>query len=135
MWHPVHHHRHIHMCYHACYDWYVPNLYWHGYWSYARLHAYNQVVVYVRGLHPSTDILSVATSDLYVYTLYRDNILNKVYFTITDNTDNIVVKTEVHRRYNSIVVDENGIWILRDNGRKPMYFIYNGVNLYRYVED
>ena len=134
MRHPVHH-RHVHMHHHVCYNWVPYNLYWYGYWNYVRMYPYSDVVVYVRNSHPSTHVVAVTTDEDYVYTIYRDELLNETYFTITDKTDNVVVKTLINKKYCRIMLDENGIWLLRKNDRKPIYFIFQDGNLYRYEED
>jgi len=134
MHHPVHH-RHVHMHHHVCYDWAPYRLYWYGYWNYVRMYPYNDVVVYVRNSYPSTHVVAVTTDEDYVYTIYRDELLNETYFTITDKTDNVVVKTVINKKYCRIMLDENGIWLLRKNNRKPIYFIFQDGNLYRYEED
>jgi len=135
MHHPIHHHRPIRMHYHPCHDWVVYNMYWYGYWSYVRAYPFNDVVVYVNNKYPSTTVVAVSTDDTYVYTIYRDERTGITYFTITDQSDNILVKTQVNRKYCRIMTDENGVWLLRKNNRYSMYFMYQDGNLYQYEED
>lgn len=133
--HPIHHHRPIHMHHHVCYNWMVYDMYWYGYWAYARTYPFNDVVVYVNNKYPSTTVIAVNSDENYVYTIYRDEITNTTYFTITDQTDNLLVKTQVNRKYCRIMTDGNGVWLLRKNDRNPLYFIYQDGNLYQYEED
>ena len=135
MHHPIHHHRPIHMHHHVCYNWMVHDMYWYGYWRYVRTYPFNDVVVYVNSNYPSTTVIAVVSDENYVYTIYRDEISNTTYFTITDQTDNVLVKTQVNRKYCRIMTDDHGIWLLRKNDRNPMYFIYQDGNLYQYEED
>lgn len=134
MYHPVHH-RPICMRHHALYNWMVADLYWCGYWNYVRLYSYNDVVIHVQSAYPSTHVITIATDEEFVYTIYRDELVNETYFTITDNTDNVVVKTPIGRKYCRIILDEEGIWVMRKNDRKPIYFIYEEGKLYRYDTD
>jgi len=133
--HPVHHNHLIHMHHRICHDWYVPSLYWYGYWSYVHTYPYEQVVVYMRDSQPTVEVIAICSDDTYVYTLYRDNASNSTYFTISDESDNILVKTEVNRRYCRLMTDENGVWLLRKNDKHPTYFIYQNGTLYQYEED
>ena len=136
MHHPIHH-RPIYMHYHL-YDrdyWFVHNLYWHGYWNYVHTNPYNEVIVYVNNTRPGTETLAIVTDDNYIYTLYRDNYMNETYFTISDENDNVLVKTVVHKKYCKLITDGNGVWLLKKRDRDPIYFMYQDGNLYRYEED
>lgn len=135
VYHPIHHHRPIHMHHHIYYDWRVHNLYWYGYWAYVHTHPYEEVVVYVNNTRPSTTVIALMTDENYIYTIYRDELLNETYFTISDKDDNVLVKTIVHKKYCKIVVDENGVWLLKKKDKDPIYFMYQDGNLYRYEED
>ena len=134
MYHPIHHHHMPHMHYHYC-DWRVHSIYWYGYWEYVHTYPYSDVVVYVRSTRPSTELIAMDCDEYYVYTIYRDDLLNETYFTISDREDNVLARTKVNRRYCRIFLDEGGVWLLRKNDKKPIYFIYQDGNLYRYEED
>ena len=134
MYHPIHHRHMPHMHYHYC-DWRVHSIYWYGYWEYVHTYPYSDVVVYVRNTRPSTELIAMECDEYYVYTIYRDDMLNETYFTISDREDNVLVRTKVNRRYCRIFLDDGGVWLLRKNDKKPIYFIYQDGNLYRYEED
>lgn len=136
MHHPIHH-RPINMRYHLYHRdyWFVHNLYWYGYWSYVHTYPYNEVIIYMNNTRPGTETLAITTDENYVYTIYKDNYMNETYFTISDRDDNVLVKTVVHKKYCKLVPDGNGVWLLKNNDKDPMFFMYQDGNLYRYEED
>lgn len=134
MYHPIHH-RHMHMHHCIVSDWMIHNLYWHNYWMYVHTYPYNEVVIYVKGSQPSVDIIALECDDNYIYTIYKDELLNETYFTISDQNDNVLVKTEINKRYCKIVTDENGVWLLKKRDKDPIYFIYQDGRLFKYEED
>ena len=134
MHHPIHH-GYLHMHYRPCHHWMDYNMYWYGYWAYVHAHSYDQVVVYVKTDRPTNEIIAIATDEYYVYTIYKDTYSGETFFVISDQNDNVLVKTQIDKRYCRIALDENGIWLLRHNDRKPIYYIYSGGNLYLYEQD
>ena len=134
--HPVHHHHMINLHYRPYTGWFVPNIYWMGYWSYVHTYPYDQVVVYVQNERPTIEIVAICTDDDYVYTIYKDNASGNTYLSITNNADNVLAKIEINRHYNHMQVDnDGGVWLLRKNDKKPMYVLYRDNNLYCYEED
>ncbi len=93
------------------------------------------MVVYVNQIYNNKEVIYLVTDEFYIYTLVRDTWESQTYFQISDCNDHVLVKVPVSRRYKTIMVDQEGAWVLKNSNRGSILFKYVDGNLYRYEED
>ena len=134
MHHPIHH-RPIPM-HHCIYDhWRFSGMLWHNYWYHMHTYSYlphSVVIVNFNRMGYPNKLIDYVVTDSLIFSLYVDNLSGKRYFAITDDNDNTLARVEVARRYEKIMVDQYGVWLLPRNGNNPMYFMFIDGELYIY---
>lgn len=131
MYHPIHHHHHIHMHHCIVHDW-CCDYYWHSYWHYYHCHPHSDVIVYMNSSNYAR-IIALADDSYYIYSLIDEG--GEVYFTMADESDHVLVKTKVHRKYNKLMVGDDGVWLFKNRDRGPMFIRYLDGQLYMYEKD
>lgn len=137
MYHPIHH-RPLHMYYRPYSDWVYRYIIWNNYWHYMHTIYYtdHSMVIYRFNESYSTNkLIDYIVSDGMIFSLYRDTYECKTYFAITDANDNTIARVPVGHKYKRLVADDNGVWVLTDNGKKPIYFMLIDGVLYIYECD
>lgn len=131
MYHPIHHHHHIHMHHCIVHDW-CCDYYWHSYWHYYHCHPHADVIVYMNSSNYAR-IIALADDSYYIYSLIDE--AGCVYLTITDESDHVLVKTQVHRKYCKLITGDDGVWVFKNRDRDPIFVRFLDGQLYMYEKD
>ena len=122
-YHPVYH-RHIYMrpVYWDPWVWTAP-VYWYGWWHYCYTYPTHDIVVvrqYVKDTYDK-EIIAYTVFNEFVYSIVKED--GNTYVEIFSNTDELVFKHEISRKYNNIVADveSDGVWLLKKNDKDPLF--------------
>lgn len=78
-------------------------------------------------------IIALADDSYYIYSLINE--YGRVYLTISDESDHVLVKTNVHRKYCKLITGDGGVWLFKNRDRDPMFIKYIDGQLYVYEQD
>ncbi len=131
MYHPLHHNHHIHMHHCIVHDW-CCDYYWHSYWHYYHCHQHADVIVYMNSSNYAR-ITALADDSYYIYSLIDE--AGYTYLTITDESDHVLVKTQVHRKYCKLITGDGGVWVFKNRDIDPIFVRFLDGRLYMYEQD
>ena len=135
--HPFHH-GYIQMYYRPNVAWMYDKPIWHNYWRYMHMMSHLEHVVVIANMNTAfraNTLIDYIVSDEMIFSLYRDCYDGNTYFAVTDAMDNTLARVKVSRRYQRLMADDTGIWVLTKRGDSPIYFMFIDGRLYMYKCD